>query len=204
MQATIIALLQDAPSAAKTTDILLALFTFFLVVVGVLQYLLVRNQDKHFENSERAWLLARLDATEAKGGQIINSDSRQDGITTSQVEVCLTLRCENQGKSPAWIDDIWGHLEIKTEHDGKDIPPPKGTELVVYGKMPPIGAGNVAERKLRLNANRTGMVGGYSIFVLIEYHDIFHIKRQTTLGYIMDVDGRLMRPDAFSKRNRNT
>jgi hypothetical protein len=200
----LVALLQEVQSAAKTTDILLALFTFCLVVVGFLQYLLVRNQDKHFENSERAWLLAELGWTGTKGGQIINSDLQQGGIITSEVEIRMTLACHNEGKSPAWIDNIWGRLEIINEHDGRDIEPPKGTELMAYGKMSPIGAGKEAGRELRLKTNRVGPVGGYSIFVLIEYHDIFAIKRQTTLGYIMDVQGNLMRPNNLSERNRNT
>jgi hypothetical protein len=199
---TLIALLTEAPNSAKTTDILLALFTFFLVVVGFLQYLLVRSQDRHFENSERAWILAELRGT--GNGQIIQSDSQEGGVTTSQTQVSLSLVCRNEGRSPAFIDNVWGQLKIRSAAEDKEHEPPKGTDLRTYGRMEPIGAAKENALLLKLTTPGVGPVGHYSIFILIEYHDIFQIKRQTTLGYVMDVQGHLFREDTFRSRNRNT
>lgn len=48
MHVTLVLLLTDAPSSTHNyTDGLLAVFTGLLVLVGFLQWFLIRNQDKH-------------------------------------------------------------------------------------------------------------------------------------------------------------
>jgi hypothetical protein len=160
------------------SDASLDLFTGLLVLVGVLQvavlgmqWWLVRRQDEHFRNSERAWILASLGWYEG-GLHVAETSSLVGGIATEQTFVNVKLTCRNEGRSPAWIDMVWARVEIVSKVEGGPAPPK--TELRRCGLLDPIGAGNDASRVLQLDCVSHTKPGEFlNVNVLIEYHDIF-------------------------------
>lgn len=146
-------------------------------------------------NAERAWILAQLESDTNLPGPICLTNHPPE--TTA----VLKLICRNEGKSPAWIDNVYGRMDVvssRTEirdnyerHDCED-----------FGSMEPIGAAGVGSRSLELNA--VGMVGEgsfLSTFVIVDYHDIFGKSRTTTLVGSFTGAGRRT---AIAPRSRNS
>lgn len=186
-----------------TMDRLLVLFTALLVIVGLLQWWLIRRQDEHFRTSERAWVLAELGWY--KGGLHVAETSGYGVGTpfseTTQANIKLT--CRNDGRSPAWIDNVYGQIELRIP---KNDPAPDRKSLTTCGPMEPLGPGQERSRVLQLQC--PGHPSGnqfLSAYVIVEYRDIFGIKRETTLGYSFDSKGEeIYRQYALPERNRNT
>jgi hypothetical protein len=104
-------------------------------------------------NSERAWIMAEL-SSYGKDPEIFEvvegttDFSGERAVETTRVKLAK-LTCKNQGRSPAWIDAVYGQVSI----DGVDIlatteidPSKTGS----HGPMGPIGPGGEASRGLEL------------------------------------------------------
>lgn len=101
MHVIFVASLLDAPPSTHSyTDVLLAAFTGLLVVVGIFQWLLIRRQDKHFRNSERAWIIASpIELAPVLGFIPGPGDSLTDpGRAKRNVFMCAY---KNTGRTPA-------------------------------------------------------------------------------------------------------
>jgi hypothetical protein len=185
---------------------LLVLVGFLQVLVLFMQWMLFRRQNKHFRVSERAWILADL-GWYPKGLHVVTGTTQRGGLTESVTEdytdVNVKLTCRNEGRSPAWIDEVYGHVERIAK--GRDSRIPKWKELSALGSMEPIGAGKEHSRVLQMQCReRRKESEVLSVYVIVQYHDIFQIKRETFLGYIVDSDEEIYRQLGFPERNRNT
>jgi hypothetical protein len=184
-------------------------FTGALVLVGLLQVCvflgqmrLVKSQDDHFKNSERAWLLA--DLSWWREGLNVALLSQRTGFDPEArfTVVTVKLTCTNEGKSPAWIDEVRTKGEVVKCID--NVAPSKES-LQCNGPMQPTGAGKESFRVLQIRCHGQATEEDFlCLYLLVEYHDIFGVPRETSLGYVVDGAGQLVRQEALTERNRNT
>jgi hypothetical protein len=165
---------------------------------------LAQKQIAASHNAERAWVMTELSWYEKDRLHIVSGTSAQHGedpVETTTVDVKLT--CRNEGRSPAWIDKIYGYSEIMTRvSELRTVAEHKSQS---FGWMGPIAPGKFAERTLTLicpgHIHNTQML---SLYVVVDYRDIFDNKRMTSLGYTMDGSFELYRQEGLPERNRNT
>jgi len=168
----------------------------------VAQLKVAQDQIKISQNAERAWILTVLGWPPYESLKVVLGTSQfQDEPQLKTTEVILALSCKNEGRSPAWVDKIEGHCEIV---QGKPRPEPPANPMQQFPAIGPIAPGNSESRKLNLicsgHANATDSI---SIFVQVEYRDIFDQHRLTFCGYIVIAD-HLDRQENAPQRNRNT
>jgi hypothetical protein len=180
---------------------MIEVFTGLLVVVGFLQWCLIRRQDKHFRISERAWILADLSWYPGQLNVCLGTTQRGE-LIEEHTDVSVKLTCKNEGRSPAWVDEVHGSVEIVTK--GSAIRIPENKKLSTFGPVEPLGAGKEQSRLLQMQCSDHAKENEFiSVYVIVEYRDIFGIKRETFLGY--SISGKnLCRQLALPERNRNT
>jgi hypothetical protein len=169
------------------------------------QLRIAQQQIEASHNAERAWVMTELGWYETSKLRITtetsNSGSRGDNIDTTSVSVKLT--CRNEGRSPAWIDKIYGHSQIMENVKKLTVVTPE--EMQSFGIIGPLGPHKVAERNVVLTCpGHINQTQSLSIYVVIEYLDIFGNRRMTSLGYVTSVGGGIDRQEALPERNRNT
>jgi hypothetical protein len=156
-------------------------------------------------NAERAWVMAELGWYERSGLHIAEgtSQSRTEGRTET-TSAMLKLTCKNEGRSPAWIDNVYAHMEILSKV--ANLPEPRKRDNGrTFGPMGPLGAGKEHARVLDLTCPGHLTEGEFlSVYAIVEYRDIFDIKRETHLGYSIRSNAEIHRQDALPERNRNT
>src|ERR1700674_1889744 len=181
----------------------IATFTGLLVLVGLLQWWLIRRQDEHFRVTERAWILAELGWYKDRGkGNVIMLTTKKDDLVEEITDINVKLTCRNEGRSPAWIDEVHGCVEIVTR--GSAIRIPEKKNLRTFGPIEPLGANKERSRVLEMQCAGHGKENEFmSVYVIVEYRDIFSKKRETFLGYTIDSDGGIYRQLALPERNRN-
>jgi hypothetical protein len=147
-------------------------------------------------NAERAWILAELGWHDEPADRI-----REDELGCTAVYVRLT--CKNEGRSPAWIDHVYGRVDIASLRS--DVKEYSKQECGNFGLMEPVGAGGEKCRGLGLHCDGTRKGEEFlSVSVIIEYHDIFGKQRETTIGYSVVLPSNLYRQNGSPNRNRNT
>jgi hypothetical protein len=185
-------------------------FPILLIIIGLLQaaalailWRTIGRQDEHFKSSERAWILAEFGWYE-EGPAISASTTEVGGLAVAASEIKLKLICRNEGKSPAWIDGVRGRADIVAEVAASDDS--ERTDLTSFGALPALAAGMQQARILQFECPSQPKEGEFfSVYVTIDYRDIFGIKRKTTLGYSLDPSGEMIyRQDAYPQRNMNT
>jgi hypothetical protein len=165
---------------------------------------IAQDQIRISQNAERAWILTELEWRENDSIRIMIGTSKvREEPEVETTDVLVRLTCRNEGRSPAWVDKIQGYAEIVNKRL-RDLPPPIGHEAQPFPAIGPIAPGKVEARNLefmcRGHLKETQLV---SIFVLVEYRDIFEARRVTTCGYT--ISGKhLSRQDDLPDRNRNT
>ena len=168
------------------------------------QLKVAQDQIKISQNAERAWVMTELEWPEGEKLRLVTGTSRQgDEPQVETTTVIVKLLCRNDGRSPAWVDKIQGYCEIVEGRLG-DLPSPIRHKTESFLTIGPIGPGNHKWMILHLVA--PGHIKNnqlLSIFVLVEYRDIFDQKRVTTCGYTVS-GAHLDRQDQFPDRNRNT
>ncbi len=172
--------------------------------ITVEQLKLAQKQIEASHNAERAWVMTELEWPEGEKLGLVTGTSRQgDEPQVETTTVIVKLLCRNDGRSPAWVDKIQGYCEIVEGRLG-ELPSPIGHKAEPFLAIGPIAPGNHKRRILHLQAPghlKSNQL--LSIFVLVEYRDIFEQKRVTTCGYTVS-DAHLDRQDQFPDRNRNT
>jgi hypothetical protein len=170
----------------------------------VAQLEIAQAQIKLSQNAERAWILTELEWSDTSRLRVVTGTSSRKGEESVETtSVGVTLVCKNEGRSPAWVDTIKGYAEI-VEGELRDLPSPVGHKAQAFIPLGPIGPGQQNRRQLLLVCpghveNNQRM----SLFVIVEYRDIFEQKRVTTCGYT--VSGTyLSRQDLMPERNRST
>jgi hypothetical protein len=154
-------------------------------------------------NAERAWVLGYLGGDATGSMRVINGASTTQDKYSVSTSAQIMLTCKNEGRTPAWIDSIYAHMEIIANNS--DVVGPgnrKGGRI--FGVMGPLGADKKGMRVLDLTCLGHRKEGeALSIYVLIQYRDIFNITRETHLGYIV-FDGHNISQLDSPERNRNT
>jgi hypothetical protein len=154
-------------------------------------------------NAERAWIFAELGWYEAVVGRILLGSAVENGgpeyhSTTANIKI--TYR--NGGRSPAWIDHVYGRMDITTGHASGEIYDRK--ECGNHGMVEPIHPGGEVSRSMELICDGHPKEKDYlNVYVIIDYHDIFGVPRETTLGYTLTLSGQLVRQNGLPGRNRN-
>jgi hypothetical protein len=169
----------------------------------VAQLKLAQDQIKISQNAERAWILTDLVFPEHETLKITSNTSREgDGPEIKTTAVSVRLICRNEGRSLAWVDKIQAYCEIVDRL--RDLPSPIGHSAEAVLRLGPVAPGKLEGRGMLLtcpgHAKHSQIL---SIFVLVEYRDIFEQKRVTTCGYTV-IDGTLFRQEGLPERNRFT
>lgn len=165
------------------------------------QIKLAQDQIKTMQNAERAWVMTALDWPKSDQLRVVYSASRErEGPRIEQTIVNVMLHCKNEGRSPAFVDKIEAYGQIVNAL--KDLTPPgQGKEVIPFG---PIAPGKSGVRIIQLTC--PGHLKDdqlFSIFVLVEYRDIFGQRRITTCGYTV-MDHNLYLQDTLPDRNKLT
>jgi hypothetical protein len=169
----------------------------------IAQLKIAQDQIKISQNAERAWVTTELEWPEGELKVVMGASRRGVEPQVETTTVTVKLLCRNDGRSPAWVDKIQGYCEI-VEGRLNDLSSPMGHKAEPFLPIGPIAPGSNKWRILHLEA--PGQVKSnqlISIFVLVEYRDIFEQKRVTTCGYTVN-GSYLGRQDQFPDRNRNT
>jgi len=169
----------------------------------VAQLKLAQDQIKLSQNAERAWVMTELVWPQGELKVVLGASRQGDQPQVETTTVMVKLVCKNQGRSPAWIDTIQGYVEI-VETRLKDLPPAVGHRTQHIPPVGPIAPGDEKWKILHLQTPGQPKNNQLlSIFVLVEYRDIFEQKRITTCGYTVS-GSHLDRQDQFPDRNVNT
>jgi hypothetical protein len=170
----------------------------------VAQLKLAQKQIEASHNAERAWVMTELSwDAHTRLHMAETSNWVEGGEQTDALSVNVKLTCSNEGRSPAWIHGIYGHCQVMNTI--KELTNLTSAEMQSYGLIGPIGPGKVVDRQLHMTC--PGHMKGtqsLSIYVVIEYRDIFENERMTSLGYVVASDRSLYRQEGLPERNRNT
>lgn len=152
-------------------------------------------------NSERAWLM--VDLGWYKGDvHIAEQTSTESEHTSESTSVNLKVTCRNAGKSPAWIDNVYWRV-IPAVPPIPDRPDRRHGHNMTW--LEPIAPGDSAQRVLQARFSGHVKQGEFiTAYVVIEYHDIFGIRRETRSGYSIDDDANIYRMEARPEWNNNT
>lgn len=167
---------------------------------------IARDQVRASQNSERAWILATLSFWPQGQLNLVHSTSGGNAgdppIETT--ELTLKLTCTNEGRSPAFITKISGYSE--TLEGVHEMAPVGSRPFKDFPSVGPIGPGKELLRSLQLTSegHAKHLKNVLSVYVVIEYTDIFGNNRETTLGYTVDPGGAVYRQDTMPDRNRMT
>ena len=167
------------------------------------QIKLAQDQITVAQNAERAWVMTELDWPKSGHLKIVLTSSKHGHEPqTEQTTVTVMLHCNNEGRSPAFVDKIRAYGEIvDSVHDLSSPVGDQAQEVVPFG---PLAPGKSGVRSIQLTSAghpRDDQIFG--IFVVVEYRDIFNHERLTTCGYTV-YDHNLYRQDTIPERNRFT
>jgi hypothetical protein len=165
---------------------------------------LAQDQIKISQNAERAWVLTELEWPEDERLRVVIGTSKErDNPQLETTTVVVRLVCRNEGRSPAWIDKIQGYGEIM-EGRLRDLASPVGHKAQPFLPVGPIAPGKGEWRNLHVVCpGHLKNAQLLSLFVLVEYRDIFEKTRITTCGYT--VSGTFLdRQDTLPERNKMT
>ena len=152
--------------------------------------------------AERAWVMADL-GWHGDSPRIFNGTGTFWGgptVETTEIQN-IRLTCKNQGKTPAWIDRVYAQVDIVDSTSVAIDPVLRGGD---HGPMGPLGAGEEQSTSLELRCEGHRRPDEFlSVYVVIEYQDIFGKKHETHIGYSISGNS-LVRQNGLPGRNRNT
>ena len=146
--------------------------------------------------SERAWIIVDLELPEMSGNLILGDND---------THVWVNAIYRNEGKTPAWVEEIYCKLEVstffRTDPDFASIQP--------WGSEPEIlGAAKTSKpQQLALNCvGRSTDENCTSIYGVVTYRDMFGGNRSSTFGYMVLYIGRELQLKRLAGRvyNNNT
>jgi hypothetical protein len=158
------------------------------------QLKLAQKQIEASQNAERAWVLTELEWQDTL--KVTTGASNMPGEPIEEsTTAAVKLICRNEGRSPAWITKVEGYSEVVDRL--RDLSRIAGHETEQFVPLGPIAPGKQVMRGLliscpgRLKDNQL-----LSLFVAVEYLDVFDNKRLTTCGYTVSGDYLIRRDDA--------
>jgi hypothetical protein len=201
-----------------TPEKVIAIATIIYALVTIVMSLSIRRQASVAEiaskaakqsadaliNTERAWVMAELGWCQDSSARVVGGATRTQGQgSVDTTTLWVKLICRNEGKSPAWIENVYAHAEIVQR--ALDATGTRKSEGQTFGPMGPLGVGKELSHTLELTCSGiTGEGKFISVFIILDYRDVFGLERQTSLGYSVDPNRNLVRQYAFPERNRNT
>jgi len=138
-------------------------------------------------NSERAWLTADLRWAEARGRIIFGDSVIPPNNVASTTAVALVLEIRNDGKTPAWIENISAGMEIVGQEEQPERPAMEYFE--------PLGAEKARNINLRLSCpGKPKMLKSefLRVHITVNYRDIFE-SREMTLEFHIQPLGEVIR-----------
>ena len=152
-------------------------------------------------NSERAWILAEL-GWNKDAGHVLEVSGMEKGKSIDTTNVCVKLTCRNEGRTPAWIDRVRGGCAI-VNAETVAMSGDKSSALF-FGSMGAVGAGKEDWRRLDLTCPGHRKANEFiSVYVLVEYHDILGLTRETGVGHSI-LGNEIRRQDELPGRQTNT
>jgi hypothetical protein len=167
----------------------------------IAQLKLAQKQIEASHNAERAWVMTELGTFYSDGRVRITQTISEPAGPSTQIPTKLT--CRNEGRSPAWIDGVKGYAEIVD--NAAELGNVVGQQMESFGWIGPLAPGKLIERSLEFNCSGHPNQDQFiSVYVVVEYRDIFENRRATSLGYSVDLHGNVYRQEALPERSRNT
>jgi hypothetical protein len=161
---------------------------------------LAQKQILASHNAERAWVMTELSWAENSYLHIAETSSTESG---DAVSLSLKLTCRNEGRSPAWVYAIYAHC--RQMDSIKELPELTTADMQRQGITEPIGPGKTVGRNFILSCpGQLASKEFISVYVIVEYRDVFENTRMTSLGYVVAPGGNLYRQEGLPGRNKNT
>jgi hypothetical protein len=155
-------------------------------------------------NAERAWIMAELVWQSHKRPPLMLGASQGvSGVPVLSTNVGIQLKCKNEGRTPGWIYEVRGHMEIVSAESASITKLPENLE-VIHGLGGAIGSDSYRERYVEFNCS--GHLKSpqlLSLYVVVRYHDIFGTERETRIAYAIDSRNNIYLQDALTERNKN-
>jgi len=155
-------------------------------------------------NAERAWIMAELFwDPHQKARTILGASRQRQGEAVLSTNVRLQLKCKNEGRTPGWIYEVRGHMEIISAETASIIEPPENL-VGINGFAGAIGSDG--ERESNVEFRCPGHLKSsqlLSLYVVVRYHDIFATKRETRIAYVINDRNNIYLQDALTERNKN-
>jgi len=135
---------------------------------------------------------------------LILGATQGSGAALLSTNVGLQLKLKNEGRTPGWIYEIRGHMEIISAESGLTNTEPPGNLEEINGFVGPIGSGGVSEGYVEFSCpGHLQRPQFLSLYVVIKYHDIFSKSHETRVSYAIDSNNQIYRQDALTERNKN-
>ncbi len=115
----------------------------------------------------------------------------------------VTITCQNEGRSPAWLIDVWARFDVVdtlpdelvlTSHDVLDWP---HSEPILVGKWAAYAWTATCQR--RWDSGKMAVLYG-----IVNYRDVFGERRSTTFGYQISENGGLGRMTKHPNYNKHS
>jgi hypothetical protein len=155
-------------------------------------------------NAERAWIMAELSWNpHEKPRTILGSSSQGTGEPVLSTTVGIQLKCMNEGRTPGWIYEIYGHMEIISAETASITEPPENLEGI-SGFVGAIGSDGRRESNVEFSCpGHLKSPQLLSLYVVVRYQDIFGTKHETRIAYVIDGRNNIYLQDALTERNKN-
>lgn len=106
---------------------------FIGLIVLICQTRNIGRQTQTLVSAERAWILTDV-AFSFGSGRVVHSAIPTESGQQDGTPVAIRLRCRNDGKTPCWITEIRGRLEITSNLS--ETPDIENTEILYEGLIP--------------------------------------------------------------------
>jgi hypothetical protein len=156
---------------------------------------IAKQQSRFAVNSERAWLTAELNWVNEKGRIVFSETQIPPSGVATRTSLALVLEIRNDGRTPAWIENVSAGMEIT----GHEVQP----EQPIMEYFEPLGAEKMRRINLTLGCpGKPKMLGSESlrVHITVNYRDIFE-SREMILEFSVAPLGEIIR--RFGQRKVN-
>jgi hypothetical protein len=154
-------------------------------------------------NSERAWLIVNVEFAPGSSGPFLGTHVER-GVISKNTTVIVRLHIANQGRTPAWIDEVRTSSQLVESLDLLPVVPDfSSADVVVQAQLEPVGMRDEVKRDLTLTAQGSSESLDTQTIVCgeVAYRDVFGFNRQTRFGYVLVTKGKFERLTGFPAYN---
>jgi hypothetical protein len=151
-------------------------------------------------NSERAWVMVQIEWL-AGSGSMLNTTLQPDEARHYETHASIRLKCTNEGKTIAWIDQKLACFQIL-----KELPKqPDFSALEMLDCVPEwVRAQGRSELDVTLTAHGEGDFAIPLVWGVVKYRDAFDGKHETTFGFRIRLDRKFERIAGIPEYNKYT